>query len=236
MKPFIEILKESLFFFKSNVRSICAIVLPLIIPLEIFYGICDALYQGNNDSILWLASGVGLLLTPVYQGALILFLASVLTDEYLPVKTCYQRALKFWLPLMAVYILSSLATAAAFMLLIIPGLIVLGRLAFAEFYCLFHHQSGYEALLASWKSRRNEQWQLVAGLLLIPVAITVPLLLLESFLDLLGLAGPVFTFVSGVVSSVLFTLSTIFAFRMYTLEPDRYAGSELPANTDDSAE
>ncbi|MFK0569903.1 hypothetical protein [Endozoicomonas sp.] len=236
MKSFKEILKESLFFFKSNVRSICAIVLPFIIPLELFYGICDALYQDGNDSILWLASGIGLLLTPIYQGALILFLASVLTDKYLPVKTYYQRALKFWLPLMAVYILSFLATMGGFMLLIIPGLIVMGRLAFAEFYCLLHNKSGYEALWASWKSSRSEQWQLVAGLVLIPVAITIPLLLLESFLELLGLTGPVFTFVSGVISSVLFTLTTIFAFRIYTLEPDRFTGSDIPEKVEDSSE
>ncbi len=107
MKLFNDVLKESLFFFKTNFRSICAVVLPVIIPLEIFYGICDAIYQEGDDSILWLASGAGLLMMPVYQGALILYLASVLRDEYLPVKTCYQRALKYWLPLMAVYILSS---------------------------------------------------------------------------------------------------------------------------------
>lgn len=236
MKPFKETLKESLFFFKSNVGSICAIVLPLIIPLELFYGLCDALYQGDNEAILWLASGAGLLITPIYQGALILFLASVLTDEYLPVKTCYQRALKFWLPLMVVYIVSFLITVFGFMLLILPGLIVIGKLAFAEFDCLLHNKSGIEALRESWENSRNEQWQLIAGLVLIPVAITIPLLLLESFLELLGLAGPVFTFISGVVSSVLFTLSTIFAFRIYTLKPERFAGSDTPEKAEDSAE
>ena len=228
MKPFNEVLKESLFFFKTNLRSICAVVLPVIIPLEIFYGICDALYQKGDDSILWLASGAGLLMMPVYQGALILYLASVLTDEYLPVKTCYQRALKYWLPLMAVYILSSLAIATGFLLLIIPGLMVMGRLAFAEFYCLLRNKSGYDALWDSWQNSRKEQWQLVGGLILIPVAIVIPLLLLESFLNLLGLAGPVFAFISGILSSIGFTLSTIFAFRMYTLDPERYSVHVAP--------
>ena len=227
MKPFNEVLKESLFFFKTNLRSICAVVLPFIIPLEIFYGICDALNQGDNDSILWLASGVGAVFTPIYQGALILYLASILKDENLSVKTCYQQALVFWLPLMVIYILSSLAMAAGFLLLIIPGLIVMGRLAFAEFYCMLHNKTGYESLLASWENSKKELWQLVGGLLLIPLAIIIPLVLLEHFLDVLGLTGPVFTFVSGVISSVLYTLSTIFVFRIYTLDPERYAGSAV---------
>ena len=77
-------------------------------------------------------------------------------------------------------------------------------MAFAEFYCLLHNKSGYEALWDSWQNSRKEQWQLLGGLILIPVAIVIPLLLLESFLNLLGLAGPVFTFVSGILSSIRF--------------------------------
>ena len=233
MKPFKEVLKESLFFFKTNFRSICAVVLPVIIPLEIFYGICDSLYQEGNNSILWLSSGAGLLLKPVYQGALIFYLASVLTNEYLPVKTCYQQALKYWLPLMTVYILSFLAIATGFLLLIIPGLIVMGRLAFAEFYCLLCNKSSHEALWGSWRNSRKEQWQLIGGLILIPVAIVISLLLLESFFNLLGFVGPVFTFVSSIISSVGFTLTTIFAFRIYTLDPERYSGPVTPEDNQD---
>lgn len=234
MKPFKEALKESLFFFKTNFRGICVVVLPVIIPLEIFYGICDALYEeGNNNFILWLSSGTGLLLKPVYQGALILYLASVLTNEYLPVKTCYQQALKFWLPLMVIYTLSFLAMATGFLLLIIPGLIVMGRLAFAEFYCLLCNKGSYEALWSSWRNSQREQWQLIAGLTLIPVVIIISLLLLESFLNLLGLVGPVSTFVSGIISSVGLTLSTIFTFRMYTLDSNRYSGPIVPKDNQD---
>ncbi len=221
MNELTKILQESWNFFKANIVGICSIIMPFVVPLGIFYALIEFFNKDGMESVTWLAFLGGMALYPIYQGALILYMASVVTGEYLEKMQYYKLASRFWLPLVTVYFVSSLAVMAGFLLLIVPGLIVLGRVAFSEFYCAFHNRSGMEAYSDSWKATKKDQWLLVSGIVIIHACTSIPILGIEYVLKAAGLLNPIFTFIIGTLSSLLSALMTIFAFRVYTLDPER---------------
>ncbi len=217
-----KLLIETWFFFKGNISGICAVIMPFIIPLTILDSAFEYFFQEEMGAVYWLFFFVGVVVYPIYQGAMILYLASVVTDEYLPKSQYYRLAIRSWVPLMVLYILVSLALMAGFLLLVIPGVVVMGRTVFSEFYCLFQSKSGIDSFAESWKATKRTQWILIGGIIVISICTSLPVYGIEYILEYVELSNPVFSFSINIVGSVLTTLFTIFAFRVYTLEVDQF--------------
>ena len=221
MNELYQLLTDTWNFFKFNLIGICMVIMPFIIPIDIIYTALEFTYEEGNESTYWLASLAGMAIYPIYQGAMILYIASVITGEYLNPKQYYRLALRFWLPLMILYVISSVAMTLGLLLLIFPGLIVLSRISFAEFYCILHNKSGLDAFSESWKETEKDQWLLLKGIIALYIVITLPIVGAEYILETIEIWNPVFSFVSGVVSSLLAPLLTIFSFRVYMRAPER---------------
>lgn len=224
MTKVIPLISDSWFFYKKHLFALCALLVPFIIPLSIIslgieFVVNEEWYP---ESLSWLVMALSFAIYPIYQGAIILYIASALTGNYLKRSEYYHLALKFYRPLMWLYIVGGLMVIGGFILLIIPGLIIVSRISFSEFYCLFDDSSANDAISSSWENTKDVQWLLLAGILILSFAVTAPLWLVEYLLNAIEFWNPVFSFISGLISSFLAPLITIFAFRVFTHERERF--------------
>lgn len=215
MKTLKPLLNDTWTFFRAHFVALCSLILPFIIPLDFFYTVIGH-YVDNQGYEYWIALIPGALVFPIYQGALILYIASAISGEHIPRKQCYQLALRFWLPLMALYIVTSVAMCAGLLLLIIPALIVWARVTFSEFYCILYEEKAMDAFNLSWENTKEYQWLILGGLLVIFLITTIPVWLIEKAVIALDVWNPIFTFLSGVATSILAIPFTIFGFRVFT--------------------
>ncbi len=218
------LLKDTWYFFTTHFIGLCAVLLPLLIPLNII-SMAAGFYSNDGEQIIWPALILELMAFPLYQGALIFFLATVIKDKHQNVSQYYRQSMKYWFSLMLLYLLMGLAMMGGFILLILPGLIVAARVAFAEFYCLLHEEAPLDAFKSSWEQSREYQWKILGGLLVIGLAIIIPFAVLEWLVAALGLNGAIYTFISSLLASIISACTTIFCFRVFTLHLDTQSSS-----------
>ena len=216
MKKLPYLLKDTWNFFSANLWGIWGILLPLIVPESLLSILLQALFP-SEAVVSRLMDIVFVLLYPIIQAATIFYISSVVAGEALSRSTCYRFALKFWAPLFGLYVIGTLAIAAGLVLLIIPGLIVLARLMFSDFYCLLYEQSSINAFSSSWEQTKEHQWVLLAGVVIIAIATSVPMWLLQQSVESIGIFTAFFLFVIGLIEYLLGSLITIFGFSVFTL-------------------
>lgn len=216
MNNLLSLLLDTWRFFRKHLLALCAVVLPFAIPIDLLHTFIVHSFH-EESAAEWLSMIPGALLFPIYQAALILYIASAISGNFLPLNEYYRRAIKFWPPLMALYIVTMLATSFGFFLLVIPGFIVIARTAFSEFYCILFDQQPLDAFKDSWDNTRDYQWYLLSGLAIVWLITTMPVWLIETAITRFDAASPLLTFLSGVAASVLAIPLTIFAFRVFTV-------------------
>lgn len=210
-----NLLLDSWNFFRNHYMAIGLIVLPLFVPVVVF----DVVYNhyfitDDSDLFVQLVPGFfALLAYPVYTGGTILYIASAVEGKTMDIQSCWSEALKFWLPFTFMSLLLGLALTAGFLLLIIPGIILVGRYSFAEFELLLNKKSPLDAMSSSMAATKKYVWNLLAGYLVLAVIIDGSHYLLGA----LGGGSPVLDSVLTIVYAVPGVMSTIFAFRVYDL-------------------
>jgi len=210
------LLVETWQFFISNLVGICSVLMPILLPLTIL-----SVFLAEND-MTTLGSIMGLALYPIYQGAVILYIASVVADEKLTLKQYYRVAARSWLALFILYIFTSLAFVLGILLFVIPGFIVFGRLAFAEFHCLLENKSGTESFSLSWETTKPVQVVLIVGLSIIVTGVVGLSILVELLLSEFGISSLFISIIADIMLSVTYVLITTFAFRVYQLEAEKH--------------
>ena len=212
-----QYLADTWYFYRKHFISLCVILLPLTLPIDIIYTALEFNPEGviSDDApiLLWLFS---MLLYPLYQGAVILFLAAKVNSKNASIRDCYIRAWHYYRPLLMVYFLSSLAMVAGFMLFIIPGFFIAARLMFAEFYCIFEDKKSLEAISLSGEICRAYQSLFLAALLIYIIIIAGPLIAVEYLLQQQLIWSWPLSLMVNVVSTLTTPLMTIFAFRVYS--------------------
>lgn len=218
-----QALKDTWYFFKSHLSWICWIILPVLLPVRIFE-VVMSWYVDDDQSFTatdWLPLLAEMLVYPLYQGALIAFMLSTVRSQRWSLSAYYSMALRFWFQLMSLYILVSIAAGFGFLLLIVPGVIVVCRVAFAEFICVADERSAFDAFSQSWESTKPVFWLLLQGLFGICIASWLLFYAIEYVVDVLDVWNPVLSVVLGCFYTVVLTLVTIFAFRVFTADPQR---------------
>ncbi len=103
------------------------------------------------------------------------------------------------------------------MFFVIPGLVLMARFSYGEFYCLLENSNWQDAISNSWEQTKSKQWLLISGILVIYLGAGLPILGMEYLLAQLGLSSIILTFVFEIVWALLPSLVTIFIFRIYML-------------------
>ena len=234
--PIAELLKDSLLFFRKNIYEISLLVLPCIIPLEILNSVAAIHFEDSLQGpwSWWIVMLPNILVYPLYQGALIFYMAGLLAGTLPTPSQCYRMSVSVWRQLLMVYMIGSIMVMIGFILLILPGFIVMGRIAFSEFFCALQNRGAMESISDSWKTTKPYQVTLIKGLLLIIAPLSIADFAIEHLLVRLNLYNIGTASLLGTLASVLLSISLIFAFRMYCLYQDdlkESTGSEaLPSD------
>lgn len=216
---FSTLLSDSYIFFRKHLSAIAAIILPIVIPFEIFAAVYQHLIITGEVTLTdqLILMFVGLMIYPVYAGGLVFYIASVLRREAIDNNTAWRMAWANWGRYLMVTVLVGSAVMFGLSLLIVPGIFLAARFAFSEFELLLGGQGPVDAIGKSWNLTREHMWFLAGGFVLITLALYAPYVLLEY---LLSPESPLYWVISSVLSvvvSLFGALYTIFAFRIYDL-------------------
>ncbi len=212
------LLLDSWRFFISHLGVFIWIILPILIPVEIFSAIVSSSVTDDTASTsrLFYLRIIDFLVHPVYAGATIFYIASVINGEPIKTQTAWKAAVKFWLPYMMLSILVGVAVISGLFLFIIPGIILAIRLAFAEFELLLNDKPPFEALTNSWESTQPYMWTILGGYIVISVVLFVPYYAVLVFNDSDSTPSLMGT-MSTLIYSILSVFYTIYSFRVYDL-------------------
>ncbi|MDR7088089.1 MULTISPECIES: hypothetical protein [Cellvibrio] len=207
-------------FFKNNLASIIALIMPLIMAVSTFSA-AIAHYARDIEYIEYLAMLPYMLTFPIYQCVFILYMSSVISGEFLQRKQYYQLALKLWLPIVGLYIIATIAILTGLLLLIVPAIIVMIRISFSEFYCILYKRSPVDAFRLSWKATKEYQGIIFAGFIIIWLATNVPFWFIKRTFYNMDFWNPITIALYHAAESLFAILLTIFNFRIFTLLPEK---------------
>ena len=219
MNP-LDVLRDSLYFFQRNLGQIAQLCLPLVI-LEAL------LQQGVNsalgpDTFPGYSVVVGLLVYPLYTGALILFLDARTRGESPRTRDLLAIALTLWPRFALLTAVSTLLILLGLSLYFLPGLWLMVVLAFAEYLLVLKGMAPLAAISESFRLSRGHFLRILVCIL----AVMTPLWLLkgaseaaysEPLNPLLSLAiDSAYSFLQLFTSVVLFRL-----FMLISEQPDK---------------
>lgn len=211
-----EYLRQSLFFFRRHLLPIASIQMPFLLTLGLLdFGIrsgIDPEMEQVPGSLMFLGL-IEVLLIPLYWGATIFYMQSVLDGSPLRALTAISMGLSSWVRLLFTYLLNGLAIIIGLILFIVPGVYVGIRFSFADYICVLEGKSPMSSLKLSWGETDGYFWVLLQGFALIFVLLFA---LQVVALQLLGNTSLLATLVSIVINFGS-ALITIFGFRVFSV-------------------
>ena len=173
MNP-LTVLRDSLYFIQRNLGQVITLCLPLVILEAVLqYVVDDAV--GPNASQGY-ALIVGLLVYPLYTGALIVFLDARSRGESPSNRDVLARALNLWPKFALLAAISTLLIVLGLSMFFIPGIYLTVVLAFSEYNLVLRGQPPLTAIKSSLIMSRGHFWRIFVCIL----AVMGPLLLLKQ--------------------------------------------------------
>ncbi|PBJ18446.1 hypothetical protein BSG18_45740 [Pseudomonas ogarae] len=212
MNP-LEVLRDSLYFFKRHLGRIAQLCLPLVI--------LEAVLQQGVDSAVG-ADGfsgysviVGLLVYPLYTAALILFLDARSRGEAPRARDLLAAALLQWPRFALLTALNTLLILIGISLYFLPGLWLMVVLAFGEYLLVLKGLAPLAAMKESLRMSRGHFWRILLCIL----AVMVPLWLLKgaSVSVYPPPQNPLVSLLIDSIHSFLQLFTTVVLFRMFML-------------------
>ena len=212
-------------FFKQHLWAISLLIVPVVIPLELFKSVAMLRVEGASfgDVSLWLGLVLGLLVSPLYQGALIHYIACQLRGQQVLLSQCFSQGLRFWLPHALLYLVTGLLSIVGFLLLIFPGFFLMSRFAYADLYCVLHGLGPQQAIAKSWRDTQADFGVLLTGLVVIYSAVFLVSFGVSSFINEVGAGQTMAIVIRSAIEAVLSALFTLFAFRVFAQSDVRFS-------------
>lgn len=176
---------------------------------------------------------------PIYWGATILYMQSKLNNSALTASQAIIASLSFWRSLLFTFILTSFAVFGGLLLLIIPGIYIGVRLAFADYICVLEKQTPLNSLKQSWKESADYFWTLLPGMAILFTGIQLIEMPIAHTLSSMEERNLIFELPIVALVDLLGALITVFGFRIYCVmreesKPKTTGTDELPDNTDNT--
>lgn len=214
-----DYLKQSYYFFRSNFSNLLSIQLPFIAVLMLVqHTVIGTIEEGANlQNDLFLLTTMDLLFVPIYLGATIFYMQSIVDSRAITTLQAWGWGLQNWGRLFFTFLLSALAISMGLMLLVVPGLYIAVRLGLANQVCLLERKSPIEAMKLSWAGTADIFWTLAKGLAIIYGLLFVGELLLAPVVEGNAILG----FVGSAALDFLNVFGAIYTFRIYRAWRDR---------------
>jgi hypothetical protein len=173
MNP-LDVLRDSLYFFKRNLGQIVQLCLPLVMLEALLQQVVD--HSTEPDSFPGISVIVGLLVYPLYTAALILFLDARSRGESPRNRDLLAMAASLWPRFALLTALNTVLILLGLSLYFLPGIYLMVTLAFGEYLLVLR---GLAPLAAMKESLRMTQGHFLRILLCI-LCVMGPLWLLKG--------------------------------------------------------
>lgn len=205
-----RLLLESYYFLKNNFSSIFIITGPFIFLMAALSVALE--FTQGSQAFFAMYVAVFIVVHAYTFCRLIKYMAAVVTGGTRELSVTLNECFR----LSILYLVYGTAIVAGLIALVIPGLYLIAKYAFADFEFVLNKRSTFQSMSESW----NVTSGVVLTLILGGIAINAPLFLLEFFIALFEPSNSVVyltsTFASEVLSFAGLVFSSIFHFRVYT--------------------
>jgi len=214
-----DYLKQSYYFFRSNLTNLASIQLPFIVGLMLIQQslIGEVDEVTNLQDGLFLLTAIDLLFVPIYLGATIFYMQSIVDSAQISPLQAWALGLKNWGRLFFTFVLSAFAISMGLMLLVLPGLYIAVRLGLANQVCLLEKRSPLESIKMSWGGTADLFWVLAKGLAIIYGLLFFGELALAPMVENAAIIG----FILSVALDFCNVFGVIFSFRVYRAWRDK---------------
>jgi len=211
-------LKQTWFFFRANLQPIMKIQLPFIILISL---VSMSAMQSVDSENPQMSSSVivfyltSLILLPLYAGATIAYLESVVNDKPISTGEALKIGLSRWGTLFLTKIISAFGIVIGLFLFFVPGIYVMVRWAFAEYHCIIQKEGPVDSLKNSWDDTPEYFWLLLNGMATLFVILVGANLLIDALLASIGIESMLIRGLLDIVFAFLNCLYSIYGFRLY---------------------
>jgi hypothetical protein len=159
MNP-ITILRDAWHFFRSHLLALALLCMPLL-ALKSLTHLAMVQWLGDDSSAAYDIL-VGLMFSPLYGAALILYVASRSAGASPGLLDLLARALQLWPVYALLTALSAILIMCGLALFILPGVWIMLRISFAEYLLVLRGMPPLEALRESFRLTAGHAWQILA--------------------------------------------------------------------------
>lgn len=150
------IIMDSALFFWRNLNQIAVLCLPWLFAGALVEYLIVVNQDAFGDTPMYLVAwGFNLLVYPIYTAALIQMMAQQAQGKRPGNQELFNLALKSWHSLLILHLLGSLLALFGLTLLILPGIWVMVRFAFSEYYLVLENLNPIEAIQRSVLTTRK---------------------------------------------------------------------------------
>ncbi|BAU72463.1 YciC family protein [Metapseudomonas furukawaii] len=212
MNPF-ELLRASWYFFSRHFGEIALLCLPVILAEAIAQqGLVNWLGPTQSQGASMVLS---MLFYPLYVGALVIFVDDRSHRMRHKPKQIIALTLMRWPAFALLAAISTLLIMVGVWMLVLPGLYVMIKVAFAEYLLVLEGRSPLDAIRDSFALTSGHFWTILATILLI----MGPIWIVDWFAyrELDTNPDPVGTVILETLNSLFQLFVTVALFRMYSL-------------------
>jgi hypothetical protein len=195
----LQALKKSNQFYLKNIFKIintCALPLLLVSLLSS--------YSLNNDgNQLFGLTFITSLLQVHLTGVLILVIADISNNSFQSTINYYFKSLYYILPLFCVSILVGIAVTFGFLAFLLPGIFLMGKLIFAQYFLILRGKGVLESLEQAWNLDSSRAWNIgLAVFSLMFLWGVVNFLFITSFVNETNNIEPAILFITSILSFI----------------------------------
>ncbi|WP_445180816.1 YciC family protein [Pseudomonas sp. McL0111] len=159
----LDVLRDSLYFFKRNLGQIVRLCLPLVIFEAFLQQVVDHATGPENFSAISVV--VGLLVYPLYTAALILLLDARTNGETPRNRDLLALSVRLWPRFAVLTALNTLLILLGLSLYFLPGLWLMVTLAFGEYLLVLRGLGPLQAMKQSLRLTRGHFWKILLCIL-----------------------------------------------------------------------
>jgi len=194
--------KSNQFYVKNIFKIINTCVFPLLLV-----SVLSSYSVNNNENSSLILTFITALLQVHLTGVLILVIADISNNSFQSTINYYIKSLYYILPLFCVSILTGLAILFGFLAFLLPGIFILGKLIFAQYFVILRGKGVFESLELAWNLNPSRAWNIgitVFSLMLLGGVVIV--LFITSFINETNNIEPVILFVTSILSFIFINI------------------------------
>lgn len=214
MNP-LDVLRDSLYFFKRNLSGIVPLCLPLVVIEAILQQLVD--HTQGPEAFPGYSVIVGLLVYPLYTAALILFLDARSRGESPRTRDLLAASASLWPRFALLTAVNTLMILVGLSLYFLPGIWLMVMLAFAEYLLVLRNMQPLAAIRESMRMARGNFLRILVCIL----CVMAPLWLLKgASVSVYPEPNPILSVIIESGHSFLQLFTSVVLFRLFMLISD----------------